>query len=229
MKSLVAAISLASTICANATVVTLDFGQFLGGHYGGTLESNGFVLDPGTIGPAAGHYHIVEPTDAYLGFANNGTNVFVFDYFNTNTFLNVYGSTGGVFGVKQLDVGEAYFLTGAQAGTCAAWPANRGPYVVKFTGHLAGGGTITRSESLDMICDGAGPQNDFQTFGFDGSWDQLTLLTIQQLNMFDTPESNVAIDNLVLRAAPEPSTYALMLTGIGALGLVGRRRRSIAA
>jgi len=33
------------------------------------------------------------------------------------------------------------------------------------------------------------------------------------------------VDNVSVVAVPEPETYALMLAGLGALGLVARRRR----
>jgi len=56
------------------------------------------------------------------------------------------------------------------------------PYQVAFTGYLAGGGTLSRSVTLDMICDGAGPQIDFERFAFDSSWGNLVLLTIEQFD-----------------------------------------------
>ncbi len=35
---------------------------------------------------------------------------------------------------------------------------------------------------------------------------------------------SIALDNLSVSAVPEPSTYMLMLAGLGAIGMLARRR-----
>lgn len=84
-----------------------------------------------------------------------------------------------------------------------------------------------------MQCDGAGPLQDFQTITFGEEWQQLTRPTVQQTSMYNTPESNVALDNLVLNTAtvaspaPEPETYAMFVAGLAMVGWARRRQRRI--
>jgi hypothetical protein len=219
---------------ATAALVTLDFEEFSGVSSlpRPAAVSRGFVLDPGPRDTGApddsNDYHIVAPTDT-AWFANNGTKYMVFDYFE-RSLLNIYAASDSVFGVKSLDLGEALVASLFNQGlTCSSYQNTRAPYEIAFTGYLAGGGTIARNETLDMICDGAGPQADFQTFTFNGQWNRLTMFSIQQLTMFDTPESNVGIDNIVLRTTrtvPEPGTGALLALGLGGLVFITRRKRS---
>ena len=51
-------------------------------------------------------------------------------------------------------------------------------------------------------------------------------------NSLDFPAFNqgqFALDNINISAVPEPSTYMLMLAGLGALGALSRRRAGKAA
>jgi len=40
------------------------------------------------------------------------------------------------------------------------------------------------------------------------------------------PEANIGYDNLTVTAVPEPSTYAMMLAGLGVAGFMARRRKA---
>ena len=205
---------------AAAAPITINFDGLSSD--GRVLLEQGFVLDPGARdwSPDAqgwiGHYHIATPGAGWL--ADNGTNFMVVDYFLDNTTLNVYSTSGAAFGLQSLDLAEA--LIPGESSCSASLP----PYRVAFTGYLAGGGTLSRSVTLDMVCDGAGPQIDFERFAFDSGWGNLVMLTIAQLTMGDTPFSNLGIDNLALQTVPEPDSIALVALALVATGLVRRRR-----
>jgi len=222
----------------SAPPVRIDFEGVAAGDGLGALVTDGFVLDPGLPDwtPDAtgftGHYHITDPADPSW-MANNGTQAFVFDFFLDNSRLNIRSEAGTEFALKSLDLGEALLSNFADPGRCPTGIGPLGqPYVISFTGQLSGGLSVTRQESLDMVCDGAGPLADFQTFRFGQEWRQLTSLTIEQLTLRDTPESHVALDNLVLGSSPgtvspvpEPETYAMWALGLGVILLSARSRR----
>lgn len=209
---------------ANATLLAFDFeGLSAGGN--GALVANGFVFDAGDAdwfpgwSPASGewigHYHIADPTDTSRA-ANNGTKYFIFDYFLDDSRLNIYSESGQAFGMSRLDLAE-------WEGVCRSGDPpqlmERGCGVT-FVGQLSAGGTISRHLMLDGIADGAGGLDDFQTFAFDEQWNELAMFSIVSSHGYLNP----GLDNVVLRAVPEPATWALL--GFGALGSFALRRRS---
>lgn len=213
-----------------ATLITMDFEQIPDPDAPGVLVSDGFVLDPGARdwipnllpyrsgGPWVGHYEIADPTQS-TWTANNGTSYFAWDYFLDNSVLNIYQLSGGVFGLQQFDIAESLYGLGT---TCSDVPHPTAVLRsgITFTGYLANGGTITRRENFDLICDGMGQANDFQTFAFDGRWNHLTAFSIVP----DYAYANPGLDNLVLRTVPEPAT--IVLVGIGIVGVLISRKRS---
>jgi len=210
---------------ANGPTTTLDFNSLQAGDYRGSLSLGGFVLDPGALGTSdtgwAGHYHIAAPTEP-TWLANNGSNFFVFDYFLDNSVLNIYSAQNELFGLQSLDLGVA----SASMTSCAT---RNFDYELSFNGVLASGATVSTSRTLRMQCDGSGPLDDFETLAFGSEWNSLQSLTIQQVRFSDIPDSNIALDNLVLSAAPivapvpEPESYAML--GLGLLGVAWQVRR----
>ena len=210
-------------VAANATLLTFDFENTSAGGTG-ALVTNGFVFDAGDAdwypgwseasGEWIGHYHIADPTDTSRA-ANNGTKYFIFDYFLDDSRLNIYSESGRTFGMRQLDLAEWEAVCHSNVPpefmerSCG----------VTFIGQLSAGGTISRHLILDGIADGAGGLDDFQTFAFDEQWNELAMFSIVSSHGYLNP----GLDNVVLRAVPEPATWALL--GFGALGSFAWRRR----
>lgn len=103
---------------------------------------------------------------------------------------------------------------------------------------------------LDMGFDYAGLQNEWEVFSFDAAWNPLfgdfigPVDGVGHFNLLPGPSVShvvlmsfsppvpgmgIEIDNLTFTSAvPEPSVYALMLGGLGLVGFVARRRRTVA-
>jgi hypothetical protein len=217
---------------ASATLTTIDFENASGSGFG-AFVTDGFVLDPGRRdwtpnvlpyldgGPWTGHYHLANPNESYWS-AGNGTRFLAFDYFLDDSVLNIYAASGGIFGMKQFDLAEGNVGYSGQDGSIYActppFPVDNSG--ITFVGYLADGGTIAQRANFDMVCDGAGPLADFQTFTFDGQWNRLTAFSIVP----DFAYANPGLDNLVLRTVPEPATLALFTFGLAGLGFSRRKK-----
>ena len=87
------------------------------------------------------------------------------------------------FDLVQLDVSEATFL----ANTVQ----------VRFTGTHPDGTTEVLLHDVDMILDGIGPLNDFETLVFGPEWSNLATLTMQSTG--GVKEAEVVYDNIIVR------------------------------
>jgi hypothetical protein len=141
---------------------------------------------------------------------------------NGSDYLIGYDSikiTGGPFNISSLDVAGWNDLDTIQSAT--------------VTGSYVGGGTISKTLQLN---NNAATQvgNDFVHFSLDG-FNNLSSFRITPLNSHGYDGPYVAIDNINISVfteplppiapIPEPETYAMLLAGLGLLGLTARRRR----
>lgn len=121
----------------------------------------------------------------------------------TNTPLATTSLTragGAAFSLDSIELADLFSL-------------GSGPYDVTFLGHLAGGGTVSQTFSINT-------GSAFSPHSFSG-FSHLASVTWQQglmrLHQFD---------NIVVTSVPEPGTYAMLLAGLGLFGWMSRRKRS---
>ncbi len=132
-------------------------------------------------------------------------------------------------------VAEVYF--DVSSGMAASFNAGLSSAGVLFSpgaspGALPGGNAVSFSSELSFDSDGGRGQpvngingGEFAVFSFSGtslsSIDTGALLAGIHVRSLYNGQS----EGFVTTPVPEPSTYALMLAGLGALGFVARRRR----
>jgi len=90
------------------------------------------------------------------------------------------------------------------------------PQTVTFTGYRVEGTIISQVFTTDGIIDGLGPLIDFETFNFGPDFNNLYKVTINH--------PAYALDNMVLRVIPEPSSIILIFAATTA-GLLNKRRK----
>ena len=184
---------------AGAAIITFeDLAQPPGSNtIGGDRISTGFLFDINT-----NHSHLVN--DAFSSF--NGTTWLGLDDTDGDHTLLMSRVGGGTFSLQAADFSEFFTDDNGHAR------------LIDVTGNFAGGGTIFLVIALDLVADGPGPLNDFQTQLFGPAW---TNLVSVQFIAHGGANDWWAIDNIVTQV-PEPGL--LMLVGAG-LGLAAVRRR----
>ena len=203
MKRLVAVglLVLAGSIgSAQAAVITFeDVALDPPGTFGGDRISGGFFFDS-----LIDHSHIDDGTD---WGANNGTTIMVIDAFGGPNRVTFSPLGGGPFALTGIDLSRANTFSTTSATS------------VEFTGHLAGGGTVSTTFALPAGF-------SFTTFTFDASWTNLLSVVMNGVGSTccgPTPGNYFGIDNIVVETVPEPGV--LTLFGLGSAYLIARRRR----
>lgn len=173
-------------------------------------------------------------TDGFTGFSISGTTPSpivrsVGPYTYTATAENGFfggGSTADPF-LSTNDANDPIVVNTILGGASAIG----GNFFASNVGgqYTAGSVTVTATDSLGAISSqtlaAAGVfMGSFLGFTSTGTITSLTVTSIQPGGAFIWP----SIENLSLAVAvPEPGTHAMLLAGIGALGLIARRRTAI--
>ena len=69
------------------------------------------------------------------------------------------------------------------------------------------------------------PISDFYTCSGDSGLEGVTLVDLRYASTLDDPNTHWDFGNGGGAIVPEPETYAMLLAGLGPLGLIARRRR----
>ncbi len=112
----------------------------------------------------------------------NGTTYLVTDDYQGIQTMTISPVGGGTFPLQSIDFGEALNTN------------NRHATFVEVTGNLSGGGVVTKLVTLDLVFDGPGGVNDFQTEVF--NWTNLVNVVLDGggPNSYDY----YGIDNIVI-------------------------------
>jgi hypothetical protein len=111
------------------------------------------------------------------------------------------------------------------AGTfdLSSWGPNYTPTTINVVGHLVTGGTVT--ESFQIASTGSGPL-PFTLETANASFTNLSSVTFSSSGSAYDIYNGFALDDVNVTAVPENSSTALMLAGLGLVGLVARRRKA---
>ena len=112
-----------------------------------------------------------------------------------------------------------------------------GQYVLSFW-YSARPGVVAGSNGLSVAFDGGAPLNVLETTagGSVNNWQQYSALvnfdgnaalTFGAIGVSDSYGGSLDKVSFTTSPVPEPETYALMLAGLGALGVVARRRKAV--
>jgi hypothetical protein len=170
---------------------------------------NGGTDSLGQSGPNLG----VSFTDAIVGLTNDALGPY---FAGEPSPTAIYSEdASGVMNVAQGFVGGLSFFYSAGQNTLDA---------VKIYSGLDATGTLLASASVF----GNGP------FGCAGGLTNFCRFDLTSVMFAGTAKSvsfgggspNVLFDNITITAVPEPGTYAMLLAGLGVLGLLAARRRA---
>lgn len=166
-------------------------------------------FDAATIAPTSASF-TVEGFSFATGAAHGVTNLSGFGASDPagGNYL-VYLATGANTETITLSDATPFSLASIDLGGWYNFGAN--PQLLTVTGHQSNGQTVTTQLAV--------APSSFQSYALNGF---TNLLSVQ---LGSLARGYVAVDNIVATPVPEPETYALMLGGLGLLGLALRRRR----
>jgi hypothetical protein len=191
---------------ASAATITFNEVSGAGNPIITSLMSGGFMF-------ASEHFHTIAAGQG--AFSDNGT-TFIADDIGGPEDNIVMTAIGGVpFTLNSFDVAELFVRNQPERPNATA---------VEVIGALMGGGTVTQTFSFDLVTDGPGGVADFQTFFLASTFTNLVSVTFRGL--FGLGGGAIGLDNIVVneRAIPLPAAGWLMLAGLGAAGVLGRRK-----
>jgi hypothetical protein len=202
--------------------VTIDFNSASTIPSGGISNGNPYVEDGFAISTDywTGVNALQDGWQSNRGSSNGTTTADVFSAANTTVVnFDLVRVDGGAFTLGSIDLAEL-FNNGDFAFSAAARS-------VAVTGTTVAGGTVSATLDIDLVSDGIGGVDDFQTFSFGTQW--VSLLTVNFRASRPGPASNgfgtyINFDNIVA-SAHTPIPPAVWLFGSGLLGLVGMARR----
>ncbi len=191
---------------ASAATITFNEVSGVGNPIITSLTSGGFMF-------ASEHFHTIAA--GQRAFADNGT-TFLADDIGASADNIVMTQIGGApFTLNSFDVAELFVRNQPERPNATA---------VEVIGALMGGGTVTQVFSFDLVNDGPGGAADFQTFFLASTFTNLVSVTFRGL--LGAGGGGIGLDNIVVneRVVPLPAAGWLMLAGLGAAGLMGRRK-----
>jgi len=209
MRKLVLVMSLLFVSALQAAVI--DF-EKMATSSGGGIANNNYVEDGFFVLANTNLYGYADGWQSYRGASNGSTVAGLAGSLSGGRFTLSRADTAA-FSLQSIDLAEFF------ESSDSAYQYNATQVIV--TGQTSGNTTVQRTLSLDMLRDGVGGVDDFQTFLFDDSWGSLTSVR------FATLESNayLSFDNIVTGAALVPVPAAVWLFGSALAGLGWMRRK----
>jgi len=209
-----AVLACVAILSTQAHATTVDFEDVPAYSQGG-FSSNGFDF------MLAGNGSAVTPTGSYCGplCPDNGTHYVVAPYNMDAASLTMTKAGGGLFALSSFDGAGAFNF-----GDGSTFIPNQ----IDVTGVLAGGGTVYQSFLIDKST-GANGSLNFTSYAFSSGFNNLVSVRFSSSGS-DLPEFNgFSVDNInatAVTAVPEAETYAMLLAGLGMMGVVARRRKA---
>ena len=209
-----ALLACAAVVSTQAHAAIVDFEDVPAYSQGG-FSSNGFDFT------LAGNGSAITPTGSYCGpqCPDNGTNYVVAPYNMDAASLTMTRAGGGLFALSSFDGAGAFNF-----GDGSTFIPNQ----IDVTGVLAGGGTVYQSFLIDKST-GANGSLNFTSYAFSSGFNNLVSVRFSSSGS-DIPDYNgFSVDNInatAVTAVPEAETYAMLLAGLGMMGVVARRRKA---